>query len=269
MPEHHFPIDLACLYAEALLHHDEVERALWVLANLPAVYRDHIPAQVTKLRQEILASMCTPHTYLTCPKDTDVETPARSAELLRQFLRGVLVEAQVKDWNKAGYTPHLIELAPGSFFIPLGLKHLGYAFTYKPITLRQDTLSTALNHITLTEVCPRQADGSSQPMLFIAHELIEHLASPFDLSIECAKHCGRQPEQVHLSTPCYTYDVSVKDWKRPMGLPHLRAYTPTEFIETAFRVFPGYDWKLHQSPVMSLCGVLRKRTGVLDGSIVT
>jgi hypothetical protein len=69
-------------------------------------------------------------------------------------------------------------------------------------------------------------------------------------------HAGRRPERIHLSTPLYTFDNKHDDW-RETGLPHLRAYTPQEFIQTAAGLFHEYAWHFHADPVMCLRGMRR------------
>jgi hypothetical protein len=93
------------------------------------------------------------------------------------------------------------------------------------------------------------------PIVFLANAIIEHLADPSEIAVEALRHAGRLPERIHLSTPCYTYDIAHDEWRTKGGLPHLRAYTPAEFFLEAQRIFPAYAWELLLEPVMSLRGM--------------
>jgi hypothetical protein len=246
------------------LHADEVERALWLLDNLPGKYRDFPPTELVVLKQEILGAMFTAHTYMTSDCDGTVQPLEVSAEHLKWFLRGRLVLEEVSRYNAQGLRPHIIDVGPGEYFIPLGLKHLGKQFTYWDVAMDRRTGAKA--HPELVDYRVAKPD-KTQPVIFVALEIIEHLPSPKDLLIEALKHGhGELPERVHISTPCYTFDGSKKDWRKPTGLPHLRTYTPREFLRAADDVFPGYQWDLYQSEIQSLRGC---RTDKLDAQLFT
>lgn len=235
-------------YVESLIHQDEVERALLVLENIPAKFRDNIPANLVKLKAEILAYSCTPDSYKSDKNDASVR-PDESVKLLEGLLRGALVKKEVTIYNEAGLTPHIVEMGPGEYFIPIGLNKLGFDFTYWDIACNP---SNRMNFNYLIKM-PKPKE-SNQPCIFIAHELIEHLPSTDELVIEALRHCGGYPERVHVSTPYYTFDENDKDWRKPCGLPHLRAYTPNELINEMVSLFPGYFWALYPGQPMSVVG---------------
>ncbi len=235
---------------ELYIQADEVERALWILNNLPGKHRDYIPYELVKLKAEILAAMVTPHAYLTSELDNGVHSPEGAAEVLGMLMRGVLLKEEVKRFNDKALIPHLIDMGPGEYFIPIGLKHLNYRFTY--LDLGMDKRTSEKAHPLLYDV--RREKCGDVPKIFIAMEIIEHLPEPRDIVVECLRHFGDYPDRIHMSTPCYTFDGGKKDWRKPCGLPHLRTYTPTEFVKTANDLFPGYRWEVYKSRIMSIRG---------------
>ncbi len=238
---------LCARYVETLLTNDEVERAELVLDNVPAFFRDNPPEILIRLRQDILRARYTANTYADSPKDAGVDR-ATAISRFRMLLRGRILEAEVKGYNAAGKTPHLVEMGPGTYFVPHALAELGYDFTYCDIALNNTAQELAAG-ITRTKRPPEGA-----PVIFVAQEIIEHLPDTKEIAIEALKHCGKGPHRVHLSTPLYTFDNQHDDWRVRDGLPHLRAYTPQEFMLEAMRLFPAYHWQLLYDRIMSLRG---------------
>lgn len=239
-------------YVEELIRFDEVERALLVLDNVPAEFRDNLPQELRNLKSQIVGALCTTHAYMSSGLDASV-TMEKAEWVLKNMVRGHLIEAEVKRYNKENLKPHVVDIGPGEYFIPLGLER-DYNFTYNPIFTDQ-MANKAFNSITKTITTEKHSEG--QPQIFVALEVIEHLPSPQDLAVECLRHCGEWPERIHLSTPKYTYDTKPKDWRKPCGLPHLRTYTPSEFVDSAQKLFPGYHWELYDSQILSLRGQRR------------
>lgn len=226
--------------AETLIQNDETELALKVLECLPARMRDATPPDILRMRSEILGASITAHGYMSANFDTDVK-PESSRELLRHILRGRLIQAELNRYNNA----HICEVGPGEYWLPLGLEG---NFTYFPVAMDKKASSQFKGPIT-------EWDGKL-PFIFVANEIIEHISNPQELAWECFKYTkGKQPDVVHISTPHYCYDDSPKDWRK-RGLPHLRAYTPKEFYDTAIKMWPTFNWKLYtDGKLMSLRGV--------------
>lgn len=251
-----FDEDVICKFVETLVEGDEVERALLVLDNLPALYREHPPLKIQKLRQDILSAMVTAHAYLSCDLDANVNEEQGEA-LLKGLLRGKLVLEEVTRYRKKGFHPEIVDVGPGEYFVPIGLSRLGFDFTYRAVAFDQRAAEAARS---FTDRAAKQGDASKEKaLIFLALEVIEHIASPRELAVEALRHCGRWPDRVHLSTPCYTYDGRKKEWRKPCGLPHLRAYTPQEFLSTARDIFPGYEWQFYHGQIMSLRGMRADR----------
>lgn len=246
-------IDLCVKYVENLIMNDEVERALIVLDNVPAHWRDHPPVELKKLRSDILAAMTTAHAYMSSDLDSAVNKET-AIDNLRFNLRGRLAEAEVRKYNELGHAPHIVDVGPGEYWIPIALKNLGLKFLYHDVGMDQRTKKSA-HPLIVDHLAPWPNDSASRPRIFMALEIIEHLPEPRDLAVEAQRHCGGWPDRIHLSTPLYCYDPEPKDWRKPCGLPHLRAYTQLEFLDTAKKIFPGYVWQLYVSKIMSLRGL--------------
>lgn len=247
---HKIDLDAFLRAARELIRFDEVERALLLLNNLPAYFRDFEPKEVFDLKQKILAAQITAHAYGNSGLDAQV-TEDKALTVLHNTLRGQILKKEMNELVLKGIKPHIVDVGPGEYFVPIGLQKLGCDFTYNPVSMDKTAAAVAapnINHVFHVEPRP------DTPTLFIALEIIEHLPSTQDLSIEALRHCGKWPEYVHLSTPLYTFDPSDKDWDKLCGLPHLRAYTPREFILEAQRLFPGYNWEYKSDSIQSLRG---------------
>jgi predicted transcriptional regulator len=238
-------------YVESLVQMDEVERALLVLDNVPAEFRDKPTPEMVAIRSHILAALCTTHAYLSSNLDSTVQAENAVANL-EYNMRGVLIREEVRQYNEERKTPHLVDVGPGEYWIPLALKELGMQFTYWDVAIDQQTQRVA--HPLLKDF-RRERGPVDQPQIFLGLEIIEHLPEPRDLAVECLRHCQDWPQRIHLSTPCYTFDPGEKDWRKPCGLPHLRANTPMEFGDAASRIFPGYQWQLYAGRILSLRGI--------------
>lgn len=241
--------DAVLKVVEMLVHSDEVERALLVLDNVPAIYRDQPTFRMVQMRRDILAAMTTPHAYMIGAYDPALRPDDAKAQM-QWLLRGRLIEAEVRRYNKFNQVPHIVDVGPGEYIVPLGLKACGLKFTYKDIAMDLKTQSAAKQFLADYQVEPTQ----DQPRIFLANEIIEHLPEPRDLLVESHRHCARWPERVHISTPCYTFDGRIKEWRKEGGLPHLRAYTPFEFQSEVRKLFPMYKWEFHLDLIMSLVG---------------
>lgn len=237
-------------YVRMLIDHDEVERALLVLENVPAHIRDKIPKNLSTLRNEILYAMCTPNAYHADDFDLEVSLKNSTAHV-ETLLRGILVRNEVERYNALGIVPHIVDLGPGEYNIPVGLKQLDAKFTYFGIGLDKKAKAQALPIIGNRW---QERGRKDQPTIFVANEIIEHLPSTQDIVIDALRNCEGWPERVHLSTPCYAYDLYDRDFDKRGALPHLRAYTPDEFLAEVSKLFRGYEIQLYNSQIMSIRG---------------
>lgn len=225
-----------------LVAYDEPVRALAILdgIGLPGFYRDHIPAEILDLKRRIHAKLATPHFYKENVWDKIVEKE-RSIQSIQHTLRGRLITDDVAALNKAGHNPHIVDMGPGEYWLPIGLKELGHKFTYKDIGLSIDAAQKA-QELLKDEM--GVAVMEEQPVMFIACEIIEHLYNEGDLRVEMERHAPNA-EIIHISTPKYTFDgrLSQLEWQKKGDLGHLRTYTPTEFWNVVTKMFWDFDWQ--------------------------
>jgi hypothetical protein len=245
-------------YVETLIRHDELERALLVLDNIPAQYRMDPPDNLKQLRGDILAASVTPYRYTISMSDEVMkEDPKEKLEgFLDKTLRASIVRDQVRLMNDNGMVPHLVDYGPGPYLLPRALLAAGHKFTYWDLPLNHQARKRA-HEILAPVLSPENA--KTKATIFLALEVIEHLSNPGDLAVEAIRNCGRWPEMVMLSTPFCTFRVipEEEEW-RNWQLEHLRAYTPQEFQAVACRIFPPYVWNFEHvegtNEPMSLIG---------------
>jgi hypothetical protein len=68
---YYFDVDMYLACVEQMISSDEVERALWMLDNMPGWYRDNPPQQAKKIRDQLLKRLYTTMDYM---KDCDHPT---------------------------------------------------------------------------------------------------------------------------------------------------------------------------------------------------
>ena len=253
-------------HVESLVRHDELERALLVLDNVPAYYREHPLPELEDLKRDVLRAAWTTRLCVDATSDA-LLTPEQSLVCVKGLLRGVILDSEVERSNALGEVPHIVDLGPGPYQMAFGLLGAGRKFTYWDLGVNFDARHEA--RAKLGDVLRAEPPEGSK-IIFLALEVIEHMHEPRDIAIEALRSCGRYPDVVMMSTPYCTYHPIPmdQDW-RTWNIEHLRAYTPREFQEAAAKVFPGYNWesfmlenKMEQP--MSLIG--RLKTGEADGS---
>lgn len=234
--------------AKQLVDADEVERALALLDNVPAYFRDFPPPEILEYKNKILQHMITANGYMTDNHDCNINSKEEAKFLLDHTLRGKLIQKEIAALQ--GFSVSVVDVGPGEYWIPKGVDG---EFFYKPIAMDSRVYDQALKDEDIaSKMKPAPWDAVR---IFVALEVIEHISNPRELAWEAAKHFqGKEPHYIHLSTPLYTYDSKPKDWASHK-LPHLRAYTPREFIFEAQRLWPHYEWQFHPSDVMSLRGI--------------
>jgi hypothetical protein len=246
-----FNADECCKYVEMLVQHDEVERALLVLDNVPAFYRDYPKPQMIELRKRIHRSRMTPSSYATNKYD-ELKEMDFCVFNFKNTIRGKLIEAEIRNYNAKGLVPHLVDMGPGDFWMILAISNdKDLKCTYWPIGLQLQAKGDA---IKLVESYIKERAEKSQPEIFVATEIIEHLPCIDDIASEAARHCNAYPERVFLSTPCYTFKIN-DEWDVPNGMGHIRAYTPREFEIACKQIFPLYGFQSYQETLLTSRGM--------------
>lgn len=234
-----FNVDQYLDVVEAMINADEVERAFWMLDNMPGYYRDHVPERATKIRKSLHRQLFTPVQYQGIYKSVDLYN---EAEAIQHWTgKAQVVEGIVRQYNEEGIAPNLMELAPGSMWLPTGLKAKGLKFTYE---------HKSIDHVSDV---PFLIPEGKEPSIFVALEFIEHLWHESEIYENYLKF-NKEAKHIVLSTPLYTCFGGLDHWEeRPLG--HLRTYTPKEFLETASRMFIGYKWNVFLETSIVLHGV--------------
>lgn len=232
--------------ANILVTADEIELALQVLNLLPAYYRDNQPPEVIALRNEIMARIATPVSYVTIESSYGPDTDDRY-NMADNSLRGKMLTHDVRVMNDNGMIPHIVDFAPGEFWAPAMLVKKGLSFTYWPVLLNKGSLPKLKEHYG-TRI--KETPGDDRPYIFAAFEIIEHLYNPNDIKSESLRWWPRLPDVIHVSTPLYSFDTECMNWRTRDLLGHLRAYSPNELHTILARLFPEYDQELQISQIM-------------------
>jgi len=239
--------------ADILVAGDEPLRALELLTNLPGYYRDHVPLEIHEMKREIYSLLATPTFYASNPFDARVLTGDQCIDIFQHTLRGHLIHDDFRQFKEQGKVPHLIDLGPGEYWVPIGLHTLGFAFTYQDIGLCETAQKLAYPQLQ-GHLGPK---SPASPTIFIACELIEHLHHEEDLRVDFERSGGKA-DILHISTPKYSFDGKPEKfhWRKHGDLGHLRTYTPKEFMETMGRIFPEFSWGIYtQGPILHARGV--------------
>lgn len=241
-------------YVDALISCDEMALAQQLLTSgMPGYFRDNVPTEVKKMKHELWQHLMNTDDYGGNWQDLELINEDRSKGVVENVLRGQLILKDVKEYNEKGIVPHIVEMGPGEYWLPIGLKALGCAFTYEGIGLHSAAQDKAKELLGDHWNQIKSADAT----IFAACELLEHLWNEHEIPHTAAKHCERM-DVIHLSTPLYTFGFGKPDWRdekhKGQG-GHLRTYTPAEFMAVAQRLFPDYSWTYYHSHIMSVRGI--------------
>lgn len=219
----HFDLEAFYKTIDGMINSDEIERALLMLDNMPGYYRAYPPERAEKMREALHAVTWTPTQYVGI-YDKIVNGPF---DIKSWPLRADILEKTIKDDNQNGIIPNLMELAPGAFWLPHGLKNKGCRFTYECLSLDKHEP-------------PFDKPNGNGKNIFVAFELIEHLSNEWEIYQNYLKF-NHPANMVLLSTPHHTYGGGMDKWEsRELG--HLRTYTVEEFHLIASKMFQGFRW---------------------------
>lgn len=233
--------------AEELLRADETLRALQLLDNLPAYYRQFIPKEVQDLRREIMARIATASFYATS-SGYELSAPDDTYLKVHDTLRGHLLLREIKEMNQKDLMPHLLDLAPGEYAFVRMLQHYQCLFSYEPSFVNWPSYEHYKKHFE-ERLLPYRNDNNIRPIIYFAGEIIEHLHDENELRYEMERKIGLA-DVVHISTPHMTFDFNCTDWRSKGDLGHLRTYTAQEFQNTIIKMFPEYTVTVYISPIL-------------------
>lgn len=236
-------------YAEELLRSDETLMALEILEKVPGYYRDNPIPEIQALKREIYAKMATSSFYAT---HKGCELEFTDEDCLRCFgtLRSILINSDVKICNDHNVIPHIYDMGPGEGALPLILQKESRKFTYEQVYVNEPTYQATRARFKDVE---QSADGvkhviNTRPVIFVATEVIEHLHDEREIRYEIERRCVVLPDVVHISTPLYTFNTGVRNWRTIGDLGHLRTYTPRELVMKLEKMFPEYILFYYRSP---------------------
>lgn len=243
-----FDLDQWLSLAEQYIMADEVERALWVLDNPPAWYRDHYPVIAKKMRDKLLTQFFTSTDY---SKDPVADEQIGKCD--HDVPRAQLVIDYVEKHNAKKIYPTIFECAPGNYWLPFVLKSKGLGFGYYGEHLDPTVQSRARSKLG-HEWSGTTRGHKDDHNVFVCFEMLEHLHNPVEIYQSYLKTCGDGDcKTIFLSTPKYTFGGGMPDWQtNPLG--HLRAYTPREFHQFALKYWPEFKWTMYDGHVMCLVG---------------
>jgi len=213
---------------------------------VPAYYRDHKIPELEALKNEVRERIATASFYAT---DQGFELSISDERCLEgaETLRALLVRQDVQRINAEGLTPHICDMGPGEGTLPLYLQHLGLKFTYSQVYVNQPTFDQTFTRFANVWDKPKE----DQIKIFVATEVIEHLHCEDEIRFEMNRTLGLA-DIVHISTPLYSFNPFVDDWRTIGILGHLRAYTPHELQLTVTRMFPEYSFAYYKSQVQHM-----------------
>lgn len=240
----YFNVDKYLECVEDMVKSDEVERALTMLDNMPAWYRDHYPQKAKKLREKIYQQFYTIYDYVyedysDFKSFDDVSDIDFASKYLWQSRAQAMI-VLLKNLNSQGKTPHIVEMGSGNHWLNHALNICNIKYTYYA-----QTLNRGMN------ICG-EPKIDSDCNIFVCFEVIEHLYNPKEIYHYSVKH-GVEFDYIMLSTPKYSFGGGCEDWQNSK-LGHLRAYTPKEFSDFAQQLWFGYKWDLIADTVMCLMG---------------
>lgn len=242
--------------ANILLVSDEFERAMNLLDNLPAYYRDHVPQEIKDFKKHAFSQWMGIKDYVVNPHDMIFDTQ-RSVHVLNNTLRGQMCRDEVKKYNENNITPHIVDMGPGEFWLAMGLKEVGLKFTYYGYCLQQEQEKRVKEY--LGNHWKDQTPDKN--VIFNATEIVEHLTNPKYDVLQLFNRLCPHAETVFISTPLYTFGGGNWDWKNADQkgfLGHLRAYTPREFYKEVVEMFPGYQLEFVPNEIMMIKGTIKR-----------
>jgi hypothetical protein len=250
--------DLNCFLkaAEELLRADETIRALNLLDNLPAYYRQNIPPEVQALKREIMSRIATASFYATS-SDYELSAPEDSHIYAANTLRGQLLLHDIKALNSRDLMPHLLDLAPGEYAFVRMLQHNQCLFSYQASYVNHPSYQHYKKHFEERELDYLRQDNNIRPTVYFCGEIIEHLWQEEEIRYEMERKIGLA-DIIHISTPNMAFDYECTDWRSKGDLGHLRTYTPNEFAIKIIKMFPEYHVQILLSQILHARCVLKQ-----------
>jgi len=242
----HFHVDKALEFLQMNVDSDNVDNALKMAEMLPAYYRegrhDWLEMWIHNTRKKI----ATINDYASGEMKE-----IRKEASLQEFkaMRFQVTLEIVKQWNAQERIPYIVDLGPGEYTLPIGLKDAGCRFTYKPLAITDKIPLQAMKHIEdVYAIAPK----FHQPEIFTCFEMIEHSFHPEDV-IDYYHGENLNAEHVLISTP---YGALGGGWNRAYAgmIAHVKDWNTKELNEFAMKHWPWLKWEYIPGPQMLVLG---------------
>lgn len=243
----HFDLEHALKTAQMLVDSDNVVGAFkFVDECFPAYYREGQHDLIELWKHNVRKRIATINDYASGEMKE-----IRKEFSLQEFkaLRFQAVDQLVAHWNAQEREPYIVDLGPGEYTLPIGLKENGRKFTYKPIAITSKVPPQAMKHIEdVYAIAPK----FHQPQIFTCFEMIEHSFHPDDI----ADYYHREninAEHVLISTP---YGALGGGWNRVHAdiIAHVKDFNKKELIAFAMKHWPWLKWEYIHGPQMLVMG---------------
>lgn len=234
-----------CDAIEMQIMSDEIITALWMIDNMPGWYRENPYPRALEIRSNLYKQLMTTQDYVMDISELDSSNAKQLTDDAFTFPRWDVARNWVRMANEQGFIPHIHELGPANYWLPLGLLREGFKFTYNASSIHVGSIHYQKE---LRDVWNSKPDTKT-PVAFICFEMLEHMWNPDEIYHYFEK-LDLKPHTIMLSTPCNTIYGGMDNWStRTLG--HLRTWTPSEFQDFASK-FRGYNFTLlkHHSMVL-------------------
>lgn len=229
---------------------DEVEKALHLINNPPAYYKDHENQPLKEIKTKLLKQVFDTKAYIDCERPIPKDRILSDISGALKYPRFDIIADEIKKLNYHGKVPWIYEYAPGTAWEAVNFERMGLKFKYKAHTLSQ-VMEHNFRENYFKDIWQEKPDDG-QPTIFIACEIIEHLHDHREIE-HVLLRTGVTFDQIFISTPKYTWAGGLDSWEDNF-LGHLRTYTPTEFMRICMQMFPNYQATYYEFHCMLYSG---------------
>lgn len=242
----HFDLEHALKFLQMNVDADNVVNALKMADMLPAYYREGRHDLIELWKKNVWNKIATINDY-----SVGEGKEIRKEFSLQEFnaMRFQVVDNLVKHWNDQERIPHITDLGPGEYALPIGLQENKRRFSYKPISITNVIPDQAMVHIKdVYKIKPE----FHQPEIFTCFEMIEHMFSPEDI-VNYYYREQVSAEHVLISTP---YGALGGGWNRTHAdmIAHVQDWNTKELTAFAMKHWPWLKWDYIHGPQMLVIG---------------
>lgn len=242
-----FDIEKYCDVVEMMIESDELIRALWMCDNPPGFYREFKSERLEQIRKDLYKQTVTVKDYIN---DKDEYKDGKAEEIIDTtftYPRYDVLAEYLSQLNLKGIIPNIYEACPASFWLPKMLRKAELQFQYDFMTINPQAEAKFNKEWLCSPI------DQKQPWLFVCFETLEHLWNTQDI-LHIYIKAGIDAQAIFLSTPLNTLCGGHPDKWSTRELGHLQTFTQQEFIEFAYKNFPGRQWEYTRAQMGVLVG---------------